>query len=41
MAQSTILLADDDEMIVDVLHDRLVAEGYTVRAARTAGKNFF
>ncbi len=47
MAQATILLADDDEMIVDVLRDRLVTEGYTVivardgeealRLARTAG----
>ena len=34
MAQSTILLADDDEMIVDVLRDRLVNEGYTVIVAR-------
>ncbi len=34
MPQETILLADDDEMIVDVLRYRLEAEGYTVIVAR-------
>lgn len=34
MTQATILLADDEEMIVDVLRDRLVAEDYTVIVAR-------
>jgi DNA-binding response OmpR family regulator len=34
MPEETILLADDDEMIVDVLRYRLEAEGYTVIVAR-------
>jgi len=34
MPQEKILLADDEEMIVDVLRDRLAAEGYTVIVAR-------
>ena len=34
MPQETILLADDDEMIVDVLRYRLEAEGYMVIVAR-------
>ena len=34
MPQETILLADDDEMIVDVLRYRLETEGYTVIVAR-------
>ena len=34
MSQEKILLADDEEMIVDVLRDRLTAEGYTVIVAR-------
>src|SRR5512137_3018251 len=34
MPQETILLADDDEMIVGVLRYRLEAEGYTVIVAR-------
>lgn len=33
MSQEKILLADDEEMIVDVLRDRLTAEGYLVVVA--------